>query len=142
MKGEIEEFLFALDEKGDHEAVTQVDMIGEFLDIFNSFLPSPVLLYYSISTIIMDTTSSNMGEHNGVRAVLEQQRKDFYLKQHGNVTGYFLFYQHILFVLTVLNGNLNMICFVGFTSLEVIPCTDHVMNLMSLDFEKELIWLS
>jgi len=101
-----------LRERADHKAQTQVTVLLEILEEINwvaslCFPGAPVLRPYHFHALVVDTTSSNLGD-NGVRGLLEKERKRAW-EQDGK------------------EG--------VFPPLVTIKCEDHLINLTSEDLE-------
>ena len=101
----------------DHTAETQLHILQELIDEINKINfeakhPVPELTLLDFETIVYDTTSSNTGKHKGLGALLDYERKKVWEKSFQEWP---------------------------FRPLRRIGCQDHVLNLVSEDFEKFLV---
>jgi len=98
-----------------HKAAFQVDIMAKLLQDLNKYqekLGLNLTKLYHITSLTTDNTSSNTGEKNGVRAVLERARAAEWLRD-GQA------------------GTMPPLIFKG--------CEDHITNLVSTEIEKRLV---
>ena len=110
-------YLVSIVEPIDHIAETQLHLLQKLIDEINKINfevkhPVPKLTLLDFETIVYDTTSSNTGKHKGLGALLDIEQKKVWEKSFQEWPFYPL-------------------CQIG--------CQDHVLNLVSEDFEKFLV---
>jgi hypothetical protein len=96
-----------------HEAKTQLREIETMFHEINTLSSSSrTLSILDLETIVFDTTSSNTGLKKGLAGLLIRKREENWTKE----------------------GNSGPV-----PKLQIQKCQDHVLNLMSVDYENELI---
>ena len=108
-------FPFHFCEPGDHKAETQLNEIQKLLEtvnLFNEGKGARKITVVDIEAIVFDTTSSNTGKKKGLAGLLTKARQREWKEQNKPGT---------------------------VPKLVIKGCEDHILNLMSRDFETALV---